>query len=193
MKACFVLLLDRTLHNVMRKMAYELHRDYRLGFRGAMVPPHISLKQPFHIDDVAALEVYFDAFAASIAPFDVALDGVETLTQLIGPDGDTGLVWVAVRESPTLRGLHNRLNAELAERFANTAADFDGPKYRFHATIAAAGQPSAVYERVAAALQPPDLPPTCHIDEILMCYSDDDDFTPGHFITYKTLPLSHNS
>jgi 2'-5' RNA ligase len=188
MKAGFVLLVDYTIHNVLRRLAYELHRDYQLGFHGAVIPPHISVKQPFQIGDVDAVEAYFDEFAASIAPFEVALDGVEVLPA-IGPAGDTGLIWLAVRESPVLRGLHDRLNAELEARFANTAADFDGPSYRFHATIATGGQPPEVYRRIASELQPPPLPSSTPIREIMLCYIDDDSFAPGTYITYKTLPL----
>jgi len=182
MQTCFVLLVDHTIHNSMRRLAFELHRDYRTGFHGALIPPHISLKQPFRVADIDAVEAYFDAFAAGIRPFDVALEGVEVLPE-------AGIVWVAVRESPALRDLHNRLSAELAARFANTAAEFDGPSYRFHATVLLGGQPPKVYRRIAAELRPPALPRTCHIREIMMCYIDDDSFAPGTFITYKTLPL----
>ncbi|HEX5692484.1 MAG TPA: 2'-5' RNA ligase family protein, partial [Roseiflexaceae bacterium] len=81
MKAGFVLLVDHTIHNRLRRLAYELHRDYQLGFHGALIPPHISLKQPFKIDDVDAVEAYFDEFAASVAPFEIAIDGVEVLSE----------------------------------------------------------------------------------------------------------------
>jgi len=191
MKTCFVLLLDSAMHNRMRRLAFELHRDYQTGFQGALIPPHISLKQPFRIADVDAAEAYFDAFAASVAPFDVALAGVE-VQPVVGPAGGTGIVWIAVCESPTLRGLHTRLNVELAERFANTEADYDGPAYRFHATVVLGGQTTDIYRRIADELRPPALPPTCRIREMLMCYIDDDSFAPGTFITYKTLPLGSN-
>jgi 2'-5' RNA ligase len=188
MKAGLVLLIDDTMHNMLRRVAYELHRDYRLGFHGALIPPHISLKQPFQIADLDALEAFFDEFTAGITPFEVMLDGVEVLPAS-GPTGDTGLVWVAVRESPVLRGLHDRLNVELAARFTNTAADFDGPSYRFHITIATGGQPPEVYQRIASELQPPRLPHRTTIRKMLLCYIDDDSFAPGTYITYKTLTL----
>jgi 2'-5' RNA ligase len=188
MKTGFVLLLDHTVHNFVRRLAFELHRDYQTGFRGALLPPHISLKQPFQIADIESIEAYFDGFAASIQPFDVTFEAVE-VQPAAGPAGDMGVVWVRVRESSTLRGLHARLNAELAEHFASTAADFDGPDYRFHATVVVGGQPPAVYRRIAADLRPPPLPRTCRIREIMMCYIEDDSFAPGTFITYKTLPL----
>jgi 2'-5' RNA ligase len=192
MKAGFALLVDRTLHNLIRKLAFELNRDYRTGFRGAQVPPHISLKQPFLVADIIAVETYFDSFAASIRPFDVALRAVE-VHSAAGPTGDLGVVWIKVGDSRTLRGLHTRLNAELAERFANTQADFDGPSYQFHATVVAGGQPPDVYRQIAMALRPPALPRTCRIREIMMCYFDDDSYAPGTYSTYKILPLGRKA
>jgi 2'-5' RNA ligase len=188
MKAGFALLVDRPLHNLIRKLAFELNRDFRIGFRAAQVPPHISLKQPFFVSDVAALETYFDSFAASIRPFEVTLRAIE-IHPSAGPTGDLGVVWIKVSDSPTLRGLHTRLNAELAERFANTQADFDGPAYQFHATIAAGGHPPDVYRQIAGTLRPPALPRTCRIREIMMCYFNDDSYAPGTYSTYKILPL----
>ena len=188
MTAGFALLVDHTLHNIVRKLTFELNRDYGTGFRGAQVPPHISLKQPFRTTDVAAVEAYFDSFAASTRPFSVALQTIE-VHPAAGPSGDLGVVWIKVRDSPTLRGLHMRLNAELAERFVNTQADFDGPAYQFHITVTAGGQPSSVYRQIAGALRPPALPRTCRIREIMMCYFDDDSYAMGTYITYKILPL----
>jgi 2'-5' RNA ligase len=188
MKAGFALLVDGTLHNLIRKLAFELNRDYRIGFRASLVPPHISLKQPFLISDVAAVEAYFDSFAAGIRPFDVALQAVE-VHPAAGPTGDLGVVWIKVSDSRTLRGLHTRLNAELAERFPNTQADFDGPAYQFHATIVAGGQPPDVYRQIAATLRPPALPRTCRMREVMMCYFDDDSYALGTYSTYKILPL----
>lgn len=192
MKAGFALLVDHTIHNLIRKLSFELNRDYRIGFRGAQVPPHISLKQPFQVSDVVAVEAYFDSFAASIRPFDATLQAVE-VHPTAGPSGDLGVVWIKVRDSRTLRGLHTRLNAELDERFANTQADFDGPDYQFHATIVAGGQPPDVYHRIATALRSPPLPRTCRIREIMMCYFDDDSYAPGTYSTYKILPLGRKT
>ena len=192
MKAGFALLVDHTQHNIIRKLTFELNRDYQTGFRGAQVPPHISLKQPFRATDVAAVEAYFDGFAASIQPFTVTLQAVE-VHPAAGPSGDMGVVWIKARDNPTLRGLHMRLNAELAERFANTQADFDGPNYQFHATVVAGGQPPDVYRQIAGALRPPVLPRTCRIREIMMCYFDDDSYAVGTYITYKILPLGREA
>lgn len=188
MNVGFALLVDQSTHNFMRKLAFELDRRYRTGLQAALLPAHISLKQPFHADDLPAIESYFDTFAASIEPFEVVLDAVE-IQPAAGPNRDTGIVWLAARESPALRGMHNRLNAELATRFAHSQADFDGPAYRFHATVAMGGQPPAVYQSIAAAYSQSDLAMRCHVTQIMMGIADDNQNPPGPFISYKILSL----
>ena len=68
MKATFALLFDHHVHNVVRKLAIEVHQTYRVGLAGSQLPPHVSLKQPFAIPDLPAIETYFDVFARSIEP-----------------------------------------------------------------------------------------------------------------------------
>jgi hypothetical protein len=68
MKATFALLLDHQVHNIVRKLAVEVHQTYRVGLAGSQLPPHVSLKQPFSIPDLAAIEAYFDQLAQSIEP-----------------------------------------------------------------------------------------------------------------------------
>jgi 2'-5' RNA ligase len=187
MNVGFALLVDQPTHNFMRKLAFELDRIYRTGLQAALLPAHVSLKQPFFTEDLPAIETYFDTFAASIPPFEITFDAVE-IQLAAGPNRDTGIVWLAARESPLLRDLHNRLNAELAAGFARSQAEFDGPAYRFHATISMGGQPPDVYRAIAAAYSRVDLGLTCRVTQILMGVADDQE-PPGPFISYKILSL----
>ena len=68
MKAAFALLVDHEVHNIVRKLAVEVHQNYRVGLAGSQLPPHVSLKQPFLISDLRAVETYFDQLAGSIEP-----------------------------------------------------------------------------------------------------------------------------
>jgi 2'-5' RNA ligase len=188
MNVGFALLVDQPTHNFMRKLAFELDRAYRTGLQAALLPAHVSLKQPFHADDLPAVESYFDTFAASIQPFVIAFDAVE-VQPAAGPNRDTGIVWLAARETPMLRDLHNRLNAELAARFARSQAEFDGPAFRFHATIAMGGQPPHIYQTIATAHSQPALGLICHVTQIAMGVANDDQVPPGPFISYKILSL----
>ena len=130
MKATFALLANIEIHNLVRKLAWEAHQKYGTGTIDCRLPPHISLKQPFPVVDLAALEAYMSELARSIAPFDVQL--TELQLEPLHYKGTTfGLLWIAVQETAYLRQLHHRLNQELQQRFEDTQADYDGPAYHF--------------------------------------------------------------
>lgn len=71
MKAAIAVLADIATHNVVRKLAWEVHMKYRTGTNICRLPPHVSLKQPFDIESLAELETYLDEFATSIRPFEI--------------------------------------------------------------------------------------------------------------------------
>jgi 2'-5' RNA ligase len=141
MRAAFALLADAEVHNAVRKVAWAMQQRYRPGTRHAVLPPHVSLKQPFRIADLLALEEYMAGLARSIAPFEI------TLTALQVQGTDEGILWADVEETATLRQLHDRLNRELHERFGATEALFDGPDYHFHLTVIMGGRPADVYRQ----------------------------------------------
>lgn len=184
MKAAFALLVDHEMHNIVRKLALEVHRDYGIGLAGSQLPPHVSLKQPFFIADLHAIEAYFDQLAASIEP--VAL----SLPRIGGPaDGPFPVLWLEVEESASLRALHNRINRELAEQFANTQAPFDGPTYHFHLTIALGRDPDPVYQSIITELAHREIALHTIARHLVLFYYDEDKISPGSFLTYKILPL----
>jgi len=184
MKATFALLVDNKIHNYVRKLAYRINKEYKTGFFGAQLPPHISLKQPFHIDDIEEVEEYFDSLAKSILPFEIFIPKVSVWNL-----GTTGCIFLEVEETSTLRNLHNRINKELSERFENTEAMFDGGDYRFHVTIALGEKPPEVYESFYEKLKAKVINLRYIAKEIVMFYYDDDNYSIGSFITYKILPL----
>jgi 2'-5' RNA ligase len=187
MRAAFALLVDHHVHNVMRKLAVEFHARYGTGLLAAVLPTHISLKQPFPVDDLAALETYFDGLARSLEPIPITLTGLEL--QVTAEDRDeVGVLWLAVAENPALRGLHDRINRELAGRFRDTRAPFDGPDYRFHATVALGEQPAAVYRALYDQVRDRDVHLSYTARRIALFYEAKGD-RPGRFITYKILPL----
>ena len=121
----------------------KMHLETGCGFYAAQLPPHISLKQPFEIDDLKKAEDYFDKLSKTIKPFSVTI-------------GQT-FVWknvfaFEVIENPKLRECHNKINRELKEIFENPSALHDGDSYAFHATIAidkeVESEFSKVYEKV---------------------------------------------
>lgn len=188
MKATFALLANNEIHNTVRKLSWDIHRKYRTGIDVTRLPPHISLKQPFEISDLDALEKYMTELAGTLIPFDVEL----TELQLVGAtiDGlDTGILWLNVQETELLRQLHNRVNLELAMRFENTQAAFDGSAYHFHMTVAIGNQPIEVYHKIrdefSGRLR--NLQFTVH--EIAMFGYDETFSLNTGYMTYMVLPL----
>lgn len=182
MRATFALLLDGTVRNFISKLALEIHQKYHIGFAGVQLPPHVSLKQPFQIDDLPAVESYFDELADRIDPF------VITLPRIGGPD-EIPILWLEVEETAILRELHTRINRELAARLPHTQALFDGPAYHFHATVAAGGQSAQVYKALRAEFASCEVALQTLTRSLALFYYDDDQGTPGNFFVYKVLPL----
>jgi len=188
MKATFALLANNEIHNLVRKLSWDIHRKYRTGIDVTRLPPHISLKQPFDIPDLNLLEKYITELAKSITPFDVKLTELQLIDATI--EGlDTGILWLNVQETKILRQLHNRVNEELTVRFGDVHAAFDGPDYHFHMTVAIGGQPFETYQKIYDEFQ------TCLKDirytvQELVMFVYDEMFTMNTgYIAYMILPI----
>ncbi len=132
MKAAVAILADDRVHNFVRRRMLELNRNHGVRFYASLLPAHVSLKQPFVFDDMRKLETYFDELASGIEPIEIAFDGFYHTFW-----NGFGILGLNVVETARLRALHNRINAELVERFENSAAPHDGDGYHFHLTIEA--------------------------------------------------------
>jgi 2'-5' RNA ligase len=147
MRATFALLANSEIHNFVRKLSWDIHQKYRTGTRHASLPPHISLKQPFPISDLPALEKYMDELACSIQPFEVILDELQIVPVPFDKYTEYGILWISIAETEVFRGLHNRINADLQQRFEDTSANFDGEAYHFHMTVMMGGQLMDIYQK----------------------------------------------
>jgi 2'-5' RNA ligase len=190
MKAAFALLADHQTYNLVRKLSWDIHRKYRTGIDICRLPPHVSLKQPFSISDLDEVEKYMTELAAGISPFEVHLTGLE----LIPADMDglqSGILWMNVQETDVLRGLHERINRELASRFEDVSAPFDSLEYHFHMTVVMGGQSLELYRKIydefSGRLK--DLRYT--VREIGLFVYDDVNEKNIAYINYKNLPLNH--
>lgn len=192
MKATFALLANREVYNWVRKLAWEIHQTYHMGTLHVRLPPHISLKQPFAIAEVAQLEAYMAELAATIPPFTVHL--TELQLEIGNFNGmEYGILWLAVQETAELRHLHNRLNEELAQRFGNTQANYDGPDYQFHMTVMMGGQPVEVYRKLYDELAEHRLDLQYTVHDLAMFVYDEPMGPQGEYLTYKILPLGKQS
>lgn len=130
MRTAIALLVEDELRN--RLAAFTLRcRDYGFSLNVLRLPAHVSLKQPFVVNDFARFERYFENFARHTESQQLKLDGF-----LFWGNSEGGVVVVRVANSPRLRQLHSQLNAELEQEFGGTQADFDGEAYEFHLTVA---------------------------------------------------------
>jgi 2'-5' RNA ligase len=191
MKATFALLADDKTHNLVRKLSWDIHRKYRTGIDVCRLPPHISLKQPFDISDLDSLTVYMTGLAQSLEPFQTLLTHLELIETTM--DGlHTGILWLNVQETETLRGLHNRVNEELTARFGNVSAEFDGENYHFHMTVAIGGQTIETYRRIMDEFKDRLVNLTCTVREMVMFVYDERTAVNAGYMTYRILPLSAN-
>ena len=185
MKAAIAILADYQAQNFVRRMTFELDQTYRVDFLASLLPAHISLKQPFSFENMDRLESYFDWLASQIAPFQIELD------QIYNTDWDGyGILGINVRETETLRELHNQLNRELSELFVDTSAPHDGAGYHFHMTIELGKvEDQNPYRDYFERLESRTVNLAYQAKEIALFYY------PGNqesFICYKVLPLTGN-
>ena len=191
MKATFALLADNQTHNLVRKLAWDIHQKYRTGIDVCRLPPHISLKQPFDISDLDSLSEYMTELARSIELFPTLLTHLELIEMTM--DGlHTGILWLNVQETDFLRQLHERVNRDLTARFGNVPAEFDGSDYHFHMTVAIGGQPIGTYQKILDEFKDRLVNLPCTIQEMVMFVYDERTAVNAGYMTYRILPLGAN-
>ena len=183
MKAAIAILADYRTQNFVRRIVFELEQAYQVEFLASLLPAHISLKQPFSFESMDRLEGYFDSLAAQIAPFQIELDEIY-LTEWEG----YGILGINVKETKTLRGLHNQINRELSELFVDTSAPHDGAGYHFHMTIELGKvEDQNPYRDYFERLESRAVNLAYQAKQIALFYTPDHQRT---FICYKVLPLT---
>jgi len=184
MKAAIALLADREIQNSVRRIVFDLNRQYGIAFLASLLPAHVSLKQPFSLESMEKLERYFDMLAESIKPFEVELDRVYH-SQWSG----YGILGLNVKETGTLRELHNRIKTELGGLFEDTSAPHDGDAYRFHLTIELGKvKGEDVYKRYYEEMSNKRVNLKFTARDIALFYYCGDKGA-GSFMTYKVLGL----
>ena len=185
MKAAVVLLASREVQNFIRKVVYTLDRQYNRPFLGSVLPAHVSLKQPFTFEVMPVLEDWFDSLAASLPPFEIALEGIYHTSW-----SGYGILGLNVVETPILRGLHERVNRELAQIVTDPSAAFDGDAYRFHLTIEMGPvREEDIYKTYLDELENKAASFTFSASELGLFYYADRQPGPDSFLVYKVLPL----
>lgn len=186
MKAAIALLSDYFVQNAVRRMVYEISRHAEIEFFGSLLPAHVSLKQPFTVESMDALESWFEAFSKGVAPFHVELDQV-----YYSEWNEYAIVGLNVHETPILRSLHNQINRELKEFIHDPTAPHDGDKYHFHLTIEL-GKVGKVnpFQQFYKSLPEKHVNFSFTAESIALFFYADRAIQPGSFICYKVLPLT---
>jgi 2'-5' RNA ligase len=185
MKACFALLLDNDIHNYSRKLAFDFDRKYNTGFISASLPQHITLGPVFEVKNIEEVEDYFDYVAKGLEPFEVVVTDIDL--KILGDEEDGfGIIWMNIKESLELRGLHNTIHKYITEHLWDTD---NNDKYHFHSTIALGKQPASVYKDIFKSISDKEINRNCIVNEIALFCTTDSESKMGTYITLKILNL----
>lgn len=185
MKACIALLVDNKIHNYSRKLAFDFDIKYNIGFISATLPQHITLGPTFEVKDLEEVEEYFDYLTKNLKPFEVLVKDIEL--KIFG-DSEDGfpVLWMNIKESEELRGLHNKIYKYITEHSWDTD---NSKKYQFHSTIALGEKPASVYKEIFKSIPSKEINHNCIVNQIALFCTTDSESRMGTYITYKILDL----
>jgi 2'-5' RNA ligase len=185
MKVAFAILCDNQIHNIARKISLEINEKYQTGLLGAMLPPHISLKQPFNIKNLKQLkeiEKYFDGFAKNLKPFKINTTKISLF--------ETGVIFIDLKQDKKLMNLHLNVLEDLKIKFGIEKGQFEGvDEYHFHCTLAVWGKSLEVYKKIFEEYKNKNVKHVFKFSELAMFVYKDDNFSPGSFFNYKTIKI----
>ena len=172
MRAGIALLADDVFQQKFQERHDAICRDTALMPDNHGFWPHVSLKLPFVTDDLVGVKAYFQEFAVTVPPMTLTLTGLDLWTMPAG-DGGSGILFLNVANQDALHVLHNRINQELAVRFDNTQAPFDGAEFHFHLTLTAGGAPAEVYRRILETERRHWPTTACRIKALWLAFHDE--------------------
>lgn len=188
MKATFVLLADVEAENFGRKCMLEAHRAGNVGFEMARLPHHISLKQPFKISKLDAVETIFDEFVKEVNTITVPLLELDCFPSNVFGYA-SGVLSIRAESTPQLVAMQKKLFELLESRLGPCPAEHDSD-YVFHMTIAIGGAPYENYEKAYRELKKQDFHKEFRFDRLGLLYYDDDNIKPGTYFCYKIAQLN---
>ena len=188
MKATIVLIADNEAENFGRRMMLEAHKHGGMGFEMARLSQHVSLKQPFSIPDLDAMEEFFDGFVKELSPFDIEFLDVDVFPSNVLNGELSGCMSLRVKETSQLVDAQKRLNEGLYEKFGPCPAEHDDD-YILHMTVAIGGAGFEAYERAYDALVKQDYKKKFRFNKLGLLYYDDDNIKPGTYFCYKVCDI----
>lgn len=129
MEAAFVVLLDPPSYNYVRNLQVKIYKLF--GVKEPLkLEPHFTIKYSFKINDLTALESYFDELVKLTKGFEVTLNGIDTF------DNEKNVIFIDVEENNILTQLHLKIIKDLSQKFSANVREFEGEKLHFHVTLA---------------------------------------------------------
>ena len=128
----FAIILNDQGHNFIRRIQIELNQN--LGFRISRQSPHITIKAPFDVEEIALFSRYLEDLANEIQPFDLQLKGFGNFGEQV--------IFLDVEENNALSQLHWRILNDLESQFSIEKHPFEGENVKFHASIAGYSNPA---------------------------------------------------
>lgn len=133
LQAAVALLPDRELANRLAAAALAGHAATQGRLRWPRLPAHLSLKQPFSVESLPALEHAIERLAAESAPIRATLGALEVQPPSAG--SPEAVIWVGVDAEASLLELQRQIDALLEPSAAEALAPFVSDAYRFHVTL----------------------------------------------------------
>lgn len=189
MKATFVLIADNETSNFGNQLMYEANTATTIGFEMARLPLHVSLKQPFMINNLNEVESLFDSFALSCELTRVEFDSLALYpTEIFGYN--SGCMALGVKPTNSLLQMQHNLFTQLEANIGKCQADHD-ENYWFHMTVAIGGGSFNDYETAYKKLKLKEIPKHGTFNKLGLLYYEDDNYKPGSYFCYKTINLNH--
>lgn len=187
MKATFVLLANIEAENFGRKCMLEANRAGQVGFEMARLPQHISLKQPFKINNLETLESIFDEYAPEVNTISISLLELDCFqSNIFGYE--SGCMSIRAKSTPELKAMQQKLFDLLETKLGPCPAEHDSD-YVFHMTIAIGGAPYDNYQKAYQELKKQNFHKDFLFDRMGLLYYDDDNIKPGTYFCYKIAGL----
>jgi 2'-5' RNA ligase len=146
MQAAFVILLDPPSYNYVRNIQNKIY-----GLFGAKetlkLEPHFTLKYAFEINDLDAVEDYFDELVGRTKELEVSLNNIGTF------ENEKNVVFLNVEKNETLTKLHLKVLEDLSQRFSIEPGEFEGEGLHFHITLAYKDISNEVFRKIKDLLK----------------------------------------
>lgn len=122
-------LIEGDAFNCIRTI--ELDTANAIGsFQGLAQPPHVTVKRPFDVRDVASIKKtsqLMHAIASNTRSFELTLDGVNNFADKVW--------YLSVQKNEALAQLHNQCLDKLTPFFPDCKGVFEGENAVFHSTV----------------------------------------------------------